>query len=156
MSEIKIRGMSEIRRALKKLPQELRATSERAALREGAKEILTSAKAKVAVDTGNLRKALGVSVRVGKRGGGYARVGARSGVKYESKKGKKTGRKARAGRVIHAEEYAWYLEHGTAKQAANPFMRPAVETSKGRVVEAMSRGLDKGLTRAVNKLKSKR
>lgn len=36
-------------------------------------------------------------------------------------------------------EYAWFVEDGTYKMAAQPFMRPAALTVEGQFVEALTR-----------------
>lgn len=36
----------------------------------------------------------------------------------------------------------WYLEHGTARQAAHPFMAKTMNTAKPKVIQAMQEKLD--------------
>jgi HK97 gp10 family phage protein len=157
---MKITGLKEIQRALNKLPLELQKTTETAALRSGAKPILTAAKsnAKSSEDTGLLLESLGVNVRKGRSGatkGIYtARIGARKGFR------KVIGVRANgknAGKPIYKDpvKYAHLVELGTSHSAAQPFIRPAVDSASSQVLSEMAKGYDKGLARAVAKLRKK-
>ena len=157
---MKITGLREIQRALNKLPIELQRTTETVALRAGAKPILTAAKsnAKSSEDEGLLIKSLGVNVRKGRSGatkGIYtARIGARKGFR------KVIGTRSRgknAGKPIYKDpaKYSHLVELGTSHSAAKPFIRPAVDSASSQALSEMARGYDKGLARAVAKLRKK-
>jgi HK97 gp10 family phage protein len=102
-----------------------------AALRKGARPVAKAARAKAPVDTGALKKAITVRVntRLGRQVGGAAiQVGIRGGAKeYVNDR-----RNRRAGRVGQSYEqgsnqfYFRFLEFGTSKLAARPFLRPAL------------------------------
>jgi HK97 gp10 family phage protein len=152
--------MKAIEKALKKLPEELKRTTETAALRDGAKPILKAAKAlaKSSEDTGLLIKSLGINVRKGRSGstrGIYtARIGARGGfgkIVGTYKSGKKAGKPIRK----DPKYYAHLVELGTSHSQAKPFIRPAIESAKGQIVPGMAKGYERGLARAVQKLKTK-
>ena len=155
---IKIEGVKSIQRKLESLPEKLQKSAEQAVLRAGSKAILNAAKSHVQVDTGNLKKSLGVKVSM-KRGAkfigaGRAYIGPRTGFAHPS--GRKSGRKGRTEKVINADEYSWYLESGTPHMAARPFIRPAIDSSKGEILNAMAAGLDKHLTRVAARLAAKK
>lgn len=157
-SVVQLHGMKQIAKSISRLPIELQRAAEVAALRGGGKIILKAAKsfAKSSEDTGLLQKSLGVTVRKGRSGkerGIYtARIGPRTGF------GKtigthKTGKKA--GQPIRKDpsKYGHLVELGTIHSEAKPFIRPAVDSAGDSAVAAMAAGYEKGLTRAIAKVK---
>lgn len=52
------------------------------------------------------------------------------------------------GKSVRNSDKAWYLEHGTARQAAHPFMRKALNDAKPKVMEAMQREIDAAIASA--------
>lgn len=154
-SGINIVGHKELARALDKLPKEIANAAERTALREGAKPIAAAAKSNAgrSKETGLLQESIGVTVKK-VRGRLSARVGARTGFGREVSRG---GYGPRA-RTVYSDpsKYAHLVEYGTSKTAARPFMRPAIDSSAGEVVNNMAKGYAKGLDRAVRKLKTRK
>jgi HK97 gp10 family phage protein len=142
----------DVQKALENLPKEFQKSAEKAVLRAGSKPILKAARGRVAKNTGNLKKSLGVTITSNKSGWVGAKVGPRSGYKYKTK----TGRKKRAGQLADAQEIAWYLETGTPKMSARPFIRPAIDAAQSEVIDAMAAGLEKHLTRVAARLAKKR
>lgn len=144
-----------VMRALDNLPEQYRKSAEKAVLRAGSKPILKAARAKVPVDTGMLKKSLGISVHANRSGWISARIGPRKG--FKSKKsltGRKRVRATKRRRstwqerkMADAQEISWYIETGTSHSPASPFIRPAIDEAQGEVIEAMASGLDKHLTR---------
>jgi len=103
-------------------------------------------------------RSLGINVRKGKSGstrGIYtARIGARGGfgrVVGTRKSGKKAGKPI----MKDPRHYAHLVELGTSHSEAKPFIRPAIDSAKGQIVPAMAKGYERGLSRAVSKLKTK-
>jgi len=147
--------------AIEKLPKELQRSAEKAVLRSGGKPILSAVRGNlsgspVKVRTGTLKKSMGLTVRASKSGWVEARVGTRDGSKSKYPKGT-TGRrtKGRKGKPIYAEEVAWYMEQGTSKMPAKPFIRPALDSSGSEVIAAMTSGIDKHLTKVAARLAKK-
>ena len=146
--------------ALEKLPKEFQKSAEKAVLRAGGKPILKAAKAKVPVDTGNLKKSLGISVHANKQGWISARVGPRKGFKSAKSltgRGRVRAVKGKRGtwqerKMADAQEISWYVETGTPHSPAKPFIRPAIDEAANQVVDAMAAGLDKHLTRVAARL----
>ncbi len=144
---IKMHGMRELNRAFKRLPDELKKSGEKAVLRAGAKPINVAAKAKAPVGTGLLKKSIGTNVKK-VDGEVTARVGPRSGWKQEvTRNGQRV--------VSDPNKYSHLLEFGTSSIAARPFIRPAIDSTRGQVVGAMAVGLDKYVARAVQRVKSR-
>lgn len=156
---IDAKSLASVLAKLERLPQELQKSAERAVLRGGGNHILQEVRQRVPVDSGTLKKSLGVSVNLGtNRGGkwGEARIGARSGVKYRYQT--KTGRRARnkKGKPAQAEEIAWYLEMGNSRQSARPFIRPSLDSAANGVSAEMVATLEKHLTKVAAKMARQR
>ena len=65
-----------------------------------------------------------------------------------SKRGHAITRKATAGGSVRNYDKLWYLEHGTARQAAHPFMKKALNDAKPKVMEAMRHEIDAAIESA--------
>lgn len=65
-----------------------------------------------------------------------------------SKRGHAITRKAAAGGSVRNYDKLWYLEHGTARQAAHPFMKKAINDAKPKVLEAMRHEIDAAIESA--------
>lgn len=105
----KLINFDELDRILSGLDMKMQRKVKSKALRAGAKVVLEQARENVPEYTGNLKKSLGVSV--GRfMGDVEARVLARKGKNRQND-----------------GWYAHFLEFGTEKQAAQPFLRPAAE-----------------------------
>ena len=96
--------------ALKELPKNIQKNVMVGATRAGAVAIAEEAKLRVPVDTGDLKKSIGVTRRKGDVNIVRFSISPR--------KGKGLG-----------GWYAHFVEFGTSKQPAQPFMRPAYENS---------------------------
>ena len=144
---IHIDGINELQRALDKLPKELQDKAEKAAVRGGAFLISKSAKSKVSSVTGTLKKAIGISVRKVK-GRVTGRVRAKSKEVTVTINGQT--------RVINPAKYASRVEYGTSRTAARPFIRTAIESTKGAVVSAMAQAYNKNLNKVITKIRSKK
>lgn len=146
-------SINAVKKSLDALPKELRKAAERSVIRAGANIVLKEARARVPVKTGILKKSLSVTVNSFK-GNISAKIGPKSGYRYPKNK---TGRrhKSKKGRRIDAQEVAFYLETGTPNMPAQSFIRPALEASKGKILEAMTSGLDRHLTKVAAKLAKK-
>lgn len=145
---MKIHGINDVARALDKLPDELKRGGEARVLRAGAKPIVKAARGKVPSQSSTLKKSLGTRVKK-LRGQRTARIGARTNMgRWVTINGVREYR--------NPVKYSKLVEYGTAHSAPNPFIRPAVETSKGEVVAAMAVGLEKHLTSAVRKVRARR
>jgi HK97 gp10 family phage protein len=157
MMSVDIKGLKELQAALNQLPREVQKRPLRAAVSAAAKVIQDEAKRRAPIDTGNLRKAV---YRTRSRSG--------SGPGQETflvavKKGKaeyaNTARNRRLNRVgkkyqTQGEAYYWrFLEFGTAKMAAKPFLRPAFENKKQMAVDVLKQKLGDAITKTAMKLK---
>ncbi|MBL4730786.1 MAG: HK97 gp10 family phage protein [Sulfurimonas sp.] len=126
-------GMEELLKNLETIPDKVQKRILVGAVRAGAKPIATEAKNLVPKDTGNLKKSIGVTkLKVRKKNLVFFQVSPRSYGKHDG-------------------YYGLFLELGTSKMIAHPFMRPAFEkegeNSIIAVKEYIAKRLDKELSR---------
>jgi len=170
----RIQGLKKLNDAIAGLPQELAKSAERSVLSAGAKPILTAAKAKApigkGIHAGLLKASIGLNVKKTK-GSWSARVGPRVGFRKFVKKAtrrKDIFAKSRKRGLIKAGNkgdqydvfqdpvrYSHLVEYGTSRAKAQPFIRPAMDSASDKVLDAMTAGLDKHLTRTVARLRKK-
>ena len=127
-----IKGAAEMERLLKELGPQVASKVGDQSLRAAAKPIVAEAKRLVHVRTGKLRDSI-TAVVERKRKGANERVVL-------------IGFKPPVSRRAHLEEF------GTSKQAAHPFMRPALDAKAGEALNEMGRVMAKGITREAEKL----
>lgn len=144
---IGVRGTREIEALLKQLPERLAKSVVQGALRTGGTVIAKRAKANLdavgAVDTGLLRKSIGV--RAGK---GSAQVGILSGSATLTRKGRKKAEKA------VPTKYAKFTEFGSRKQPARPFLRPALDEGAIEAIRKIGEVMGRGVEREARALAS--
>ena len=149
---LKLDGFEDLRLTLLKLPLQLQKRAEVAVLRAGGVPIRKAAKrfAAASKDSGLLMKSIGLNVKKVK--GVYTvRVGPRKGFRQiVTRKNKVTGKNYED--AADPTNYAHLVEGGTSHSAAKPFMRPAIDSAQGEVIEAMGKGLEKHLDRLVKNM----
>lgn len=120
---VKIEGLKELADKLQSFGPKLARNGLRAAVNAGAEVVRKDVQARVPVDTGVMRKAV-YKKQIREESGDTRQtfyVGVRSGKKYQKK---------------NQDAFYWrFLEFGTAKLQARPFIRPAFETKKKEAVE---------------------
>lgn len=109
---VKIEGLDVLDRRLKELGNKGAGKVLKKALRAAAKPVKKEAQARVAVDEGELKKAIFTSVTVTNKWGATARVGYKK----------------------HAF-WGLFIEKGTSKMPARPFLRPALDTKGKEAVD---------------------
>lgn len=144
MPDIQIQGLNELLKAMQELPKAIQQKCLRRAMVPGAQKIRDAAKSGVKEDTGLLKRAIRiaynrkestpgravyhvfVSMRVRKVGNVYA-MGGRAVKKLRAK--------GNQGAISGAAFYWRFIEFGTVKMAAKPFMRPAFDSNVGAAAE---------------------
>jgi HK97 gp10 family phage protein len=155
MAEIQnITGLKELQAALTALPERIAKNVLRGAVNAGATVVREEAKARAPVSSGpvskghpppgTLKRAL-YQKQIPEKSSAVLQtyfVGVRQG---------KSAKKTKKG-VIDAY-YARFIEFGTSKMAAHPFMRPAFEAKKDAAVQAIKAYLEKRIPEEVEKAK---
>ena len=118
--QIEIKGVAEFGRLLDRLSDAVRGQVVQDALLAGAYIVEGYAKTGVPVDTGFLRSSIQT-----------ARGPENSAI------------------VAVAAEYAPYVEYGTARMGAQPYMRPAVDQHIPEITQAVSENLSDGIAKAL-------
>jgi HK97 gp10 family phage protein len=167
MKTVQIKGLADLNKVLKTLPEKLERNVLRAAIREGAAVIMREAKANVPIATPNLENQT--------QYGGYAGA-LRDSIRVSTRlrNGKVTasviaGGKTKRGANVY---YARWVEYGTAAHtilpakvkslffggkafesvehpgaSPRPFMRPAMDTRATAALQAFADGVKKRLTK---------
>jgi HK97 gp10 family phage protein len=155
MATVKITGLDGVLDTLKQLPPEIvskRGGPVKSALRKGALVILREAKLNLArsteslgeddTSTGLLQKSL-VATR-GKPPPGE------NGERYLIRV--KRNKYQRRGQTVTTQQTARFLEYGTEKQPAEPWLRPAFNATAQQAISTAVNELRKGIDRVVKKL----
>jgi HK97 gp10 family phage protein len=124
----------DVRKKLEDLPKNVVSKVVRRAVYAGATVIRDAARSKVPVDTGALKKSIVAKANKKKGGEISASVGV---ARKKFSNGKMAGRSPR--------RYAHLVEFGTAHSAAEPFLRPAMDTRIDAVIEATRRKMVEGI-----------
>jgi HK97 gp10 family phage protein len=156
---VNVEGLAELRAALRELPQRIARNVLRGAVSAGAAVIRKEAKARAPLYTGKvaeghpppgtLKRAIYQKQinELSSLTNQVFFVGVRHGKKYQ-KQGKK-GDKSQ-------DAYYWrWVEFGTSKMAARPFMRPAFEAKKNEAVAAIKTYLTDRIAKEVAELPKK-
>lgn len=152
--DVDVKGLAEIERKLKLLPERVGNNAMRRALRKGANVIRDAARRNAkAIDDPETREQIWKNIAVsggGRRrerqaGGVMMRVGVRGGAR-PLKKGTDTG--LPGGNTTH-----WrFVEFGTSQARAQPFMRPAAASSAGAAYQAFAAAAPAELDKELRKL----
>ena len=126
---VKVEGLSDLGARMKGLSEDMNKRIARAATAAGAVVIRGAAQQKVAVDTGNLKK----NIIVKRIPAGEAQLTSEHIVTV--RQGKLTAKQKGSG--LQDAFYGRFVEYGTVKMAARPFLRPAYDENKERAVQAI-------------------
>lgn len=157
--QIKIEGLAELAKRLRELPSELSGKNGgplRKAIGRASVVIRDEARRRAPVDTGNLRdNIIAVRKRKSPQGNeGYFIEVRRKRRKYANTRANR--RKQRAGMTYESMGEAYYgmfIELGTAKMPAQPFLRPAFESKKVEAVEVFRAEFAKAIAAAEKKVR---
>ena len=134
-------GGKELERALKQLPKATAKNVLRRALRNAAKPTVAAAEAMVPVGpTGNLKASISINTRL--------KVSQRTG-------GRTDGVEIFIGASSPPGYHAHLIEFGTVQMAAQPFMRPAWDSTQQEVLASISDEVWKSLAKSARTLARK-
>lgn len=129
--QVSIEGLDDLKKAFDQLPGKVGVKASSKAVREGAKVIQKAARAKVPVDTGNLKKSISVKILNQKRDALEVAALIGPGAGYFSKRGKNAGKRVNDG------FYGFFVEYGTKDTKPQPFMRPAFDENRVAAQQAI-------------------
>jgi len=161
MAERTIDGLDGVLEALQQLPKEIVAKNGgvvNAALRKGAVIVRNAARSQAPVRSGALRNNIALSRDRNPQRSGAAeryRVGVRGGAEIPYTDNKKNRRAGRVGKTYTPDgsTYYWrFIEFGTEKMSARPFLRPAFESSKEQALAEIVTELGRGIHKAAKKV----
>ena len=122
-------------KALNQFPKNIQNNVLVGAVRAGAKPLVDAARANVPVDTGNLKKSIGINrKRTKDKSTVWFTVSPRKGEPNDG-------------------FYGHMIEFGTSKIAAQPFMRPAFEAQDNQSIEATKKYIAERIDKEVEKAK---
>jgi HK97 gp10 family phage protein len=135
---VKVTGLDVVERRLKGLGPDISKKVLRNSVAAGARVVRKAAEGRVPVDTGTLKRSLYIKqIREESNPSKQTYyVGSRHGKKYQKK-----GLDA---------YYFPFVEFGTEKMAARPFLRPAFESSKDAAANAIGEKLKQGVDKYAN------
>lgn len=156
MAQIQVRGLAELYKRLRELPDAIAGKGGgplRYAIFQAAKVIKVQAIANAPEDTGKLKANI-VTARQRKNPKG--REGYYIEVRRKRKHYARTRQNVRKGNVGKTYEqrdayYGMFLEFGTERMPARPFMRPAFESKKEEAAMTFRTAFARGLDMAVKK-----
>jgi HK97 gp10 family phage protein len=159
--QIKVEGLAELAKALKALPPEIAGKNGgplRKAIGRAAVVIRDDARRRAPVDTGNLRdNIIAVRNRKSPQGTeGYFIEVRRERRKYVNTRANR--RKRRVGKtyeILGEAYYGMFIELGTVKMPAQPFLRPAFESKKVEAVETFRVEFAKAIDAAAKKVRGR-
>jgi HK97 gp10 family phage protein len=155
--DMKVEGLAALNKALLELPLQVRGAPLRTATRKAAMVIRNDARAKAPVDTGLLKREIITSRSRSQSAEGretFVVMVKQLTKRYANTKANR--RKNRVGRKFKTEGLAYYwkfLEFGTSKMAARPFMRKAFEAKKEEAVRILQQELNDAIQKTARKLK---
>lgn len=157
MSDLEVKGLADLQRALQDLPVKIERNVMRGAVNAGGQVFRKEARAGVPVKSGDLRNSIRVSVRVSTKAGridGTVKAGDRKafyahmvefGTQRHVIKARKGGMLNIGGRLVSQ------VDHPGAR--AKPFMRPAFDKAGQASITAFADYIRKRLPTEVAKLK---
>lgn len=152
-----IAGLKELQQALKDLPDRIAKNVLRGSVNAGASVLKKEAQARAPMYTGEVSQGHPPPGTL-KRAVYQKSIQELSGLTKQTffvgvRKGKKYQKQGKKGNLSQDAFYAKFVEFGTSKMSARPFMRPAFEAKKNEAVEAIKAYLQKRIPEEVAKLK---
>lgn len=150
-SSVSIRGLEQLRAALRGLPASVQKRTLAGAVREAGKVVLKKARELVPVDTGLLKRMLRVTRGKVRDSSAVAYVTVRRLTLKKIREYKKlTGKSSSANRN---DPYYWQvLEFGKLPRTKHPFIKPAFDAEKENAAKRLKDALRDGVEKEAKKL----
>jgi HK97 gp10 family phage protein len=147
-------GLGELEADFERLAKSVGNKIVRDAVIAGARVARDEAKGKVAVRTGNLKKNI-IAVRLKQSdtpGSATAGIRVKKPTGKQVKALKRPGKKGRTSKTEYDAPLYWkFLELGTSKMQAHPFIRPAWDGSLPQIEKAVAEKLAEGIDNAITR-----
>jgi len=125
-----VSGLSELTRTLEGMAANVQRNALRRAVSSGAAIIRNEAKERAPVRTGEMRR----DIQMKRERTADAQIATYAVYVRSGKKSRLAGK----ARNVERDSFYWrFVEFGTSKQAAQPFMRPAFEAKKNEAVDTI-------------------
>ena len=159
-STVQVKGLSELLKNMEQLPRELvskRGGLVRSALFKAAKTVRDEAKQRAPRDTGALQaNVVTVRDKDPQATGASERYVVTVKKKRWTGKAKTKAKKTAGGKIDYrksGDAFYWrFVEFGTSKMRAQPFLRPAFESQKDVALDEFKQSLATGIQRTVRKM----
>jgi len=141
MEDMQIHGLDELRRALKRLPEKVAQKHLKKSTSQAATLVVRAAKGLVPVNTGLVKSSI-------------KKKAMRSPVKTQATTGigvLAASKKVRAKKNLGDPYYWKFVEFGTSKMPARPFLRPAFESVKYAAADKIKQVLILGIEKEARK-----
>jgi len=146
MAEVKLTGFKELADALRELGPRVARNALRSSVSAGAAVIRNDARNRAPVDTGEMKK----DIQIKRERDAQGEMSAKYSVFVRS--GKKS-RLSGKSRDVQKDSFYWrFVEFGTSKMAAQPFLRPAFEAKKEDAIKAIGEKLDERIQKIAQEL----
>ena len=154
---VQVQGLDQLAKALRELPQRVARNGLRAAVYAGAKVIRDEAKLQAPVATGDLGPNQPPPGTL-KRSVIMKQIPELSGAQKQTffvtvRQGKKYRKQGKKGNLSKDAWYWRFVEFGTVKMSARPFLRPAFDMKKHEAVTAIKTRLAQRIEQAAQELK---
>jgi HK97 gp10 family phage protein len=157
MISMKVEGLRELNKALQELPLQVRGRPLRSATQKAAAVIRNEARARVPVDTGLLKREIITSRSRRQSGEGretYSIMVKQLTKKYADTKANRRNKRVNKKYKVEGLAYYWrFIEFGTSKMAARPFLRKAFETKQREAVEVLRKALGDAIQKQARKIR---
>jgi HK97 gp10 family phage protein len=159
-STVQVKGLSELLRNMEQLPRELvsnRGGLVRSALFRAAKTVRDEAKQRAPRDTGALQASvIATRDKNPQAAGANERYLITVKKKRWTPKAKAKAQRKASGKIDYrksGDAFYWrFVEFGTSKMRAQPFLRPAFESQKDVALDEFKHSLGAGIQRVVRKM----
>lgn len=153
--DVKVDGLKELRDRLRQLPDKVGKNCLRVSAYAGAKIVRDEARTKAPVYTGSVSEGHPPPGTL-KRAIIMKQIPEASGPLKQTfyvtvRKGKKYRKQGKSGNLSQDAYYWTFVEFGTARMTARPFLRPAFEAVKMRAVEAIKARLAERIEQEASK-----
>ena len=154
---VQVQGLDQLAKALRELPQRVARNGLRAAVYAGAKVIRDEAKLQAPVATGDLGANQPPPGTL-KRSVIMKQIPELSGAQKQTffvtvRHGKKYRKQGKKGNLSQDAWYWRFVEFGTVKMSARPFLRPAFDMKKHEAVTVIKNRLAQRIEQAAQELK---